>query len=97
MLLFLLVSDASSNYINEEGANPFTLTAAQLEDLFLTDVSSVPFAPAKYSKIAYMSIMNAAEGSTYDLYLEMTREAVAATKVMLDKNVLTLKPKKRQS
>ena len=89
---FLLVSDAGSNYINEEGANPFTLTAAQLEDLFLTDVSSVPFAPAKYSKIAYMSIMNAAEGSTYDLYLEMTREAVAATGVMLDKNVLTLKP-----
>ena len=34
---FLLVSDASSNYINQEGANPFTLTAAQLEDLFLTD------------------------------------------------------------
>ena len=52
----------------------------------------MPFAPAKYSKIAYMSIMNAAEGSTYDLYLEMTREAVAATGVMLDKNVLTLKP-----
>ena len=89
---FLLVSDASSNYINEEGANPFTLTAAQLEKLFLTDVSSVPFAPAKYNKIAYMSIMNAAEGSTYDLYLEMTRKAVAATEVMLDKNVLTLKP-----
>lgn len=61
---FLLVSDASSNYINEEGANPFTLTAAQLEKLFLTDVSSVPFAPAKYSKIAYMSIMNPTEGST---------------------------------
>ena len=89
---FLLVSDASSNYINEEGANPFTLTAAQLEKLFLTDVSSVPFAPAKYSKIAYMSIMNPSEGSTYDLYLEMTREAVAATGVTLDKNVLTLKP-----
>ncbi|MFR6406368.1 MAG: Ig domain-containing protein [Holdemanella sp.] len=59
---------------------------------FLTDVSSVPFAPAKYSKIAYMSIMDAANDRTYDLYLEMTREAAAATGVMLDKNVLTLKP-----
>ena len=88
---FLMVTDSNDNYINEEGVNPFSLTAAQLEALVVTGFET-PFTPAAASKIAIMSIIDATAGTSYYLYIELTREAVPATSVTLDKTELTLKP-----
>ena len=70
---FLLVTDKKSNYLNEAGANPFTLKAAELETALLTDKDEKPFTPAENSKVAYLSIMDVMAGTTYELYLEQTR------------------------
>ena len=87
---FLLVTDKKSNYLNEAGANPFTLKAAELETALLTDKDEKPFTPAENSKVAYLSIMDAMAGTTYELYLELTREVTPATGVTLDQTELTL-------
>ena len=71
---FLLVTDKKSNYLNDAGVNPFTLTAAELETALLTDKDEKPFTPAENSKVAYLSIMDVMAGTTYELYLELTRE-----------------------
>ena len=87
---FLLVTDKKSNYLNEAGVNPFTLTAAELETTLLTDKDEKPFTPAENSKVAYLSIMDVMAGTTYELYLELTREVTPATGVTLDQTELTL-------
>ena len=87
---FLLVTDKKSNYLNEAGANPFTLKAAELETALLTDKDEKPFTPAENSKVAYLSIMDVMAGTTYELYLELTREVTPATGVTLDQTELTL-------
>ena len=87
---FLLVTDKKSNYLNDAGVNPFTLTAAELETTLLTDKDEKPFTPAENSKFAYLSIMDAMAGTTYELYLELTREVTPATGVTLDQTELTL-------
>ena len=92
---FLMVSDANSGYVNEEGANPFTLTAAQLDGVTLTDkqiAQLVKFTPEVNSKIAYLSIMDVMAGTTYYLFIERTVKTVPATGVELDKTELTLHP-----
>ena len=87
---FLLVTDKKSNYLNDAGVNPFTLTAAELETTLLTDKDEKPFTPAENSKVAYLSIMDTMAGTTYELYLELTREVTPATGVTLDQTELTL-------
>ena len=90
---YLMVSDANYGYLNEEGANPFTLAAAQLDGATLTDkqiTALVKFTPADNSKITYLSIMDAMAGATYYLFIERTVKAVPATGVTLDKTVLKL-------
>ena len=87
---FLLVTDKKSNYLNDAGVNPFTLTAAELETTLLTDKDEKPFTPAENSKVAYLSVMDAMAGTTYELYLELTREVTPATGVTLDQTELTL-------
>ena len=87
---FLLVTDKKSNYLNDAGVNPFTLTAAELETTLLTDKDEKPFTPAENSKVAYLSIMDVMAGTTYELYLELTREVTPATGVTLDQTELTL-------
>ena len=87
---FLLVTDKKSNYLNDAGVNPFTLTAAELETTLLTDKDEKPFTPAENSKVAYLSIMDAMAGTTYELYLELTCEVTPATGVTLDQTELTL-------
>lgn len=77
---FLLVTDKKSNYLNDAGANPFTLKAAELETALLTDKDEKPFTPAENSKVAYLSIMDVMAGTTYELYLELTREVTPATR-----------------
>ena len=89
---FLMVTDKDSNYINEAGANPFTLTAAQLESLVDPAPDTTRFTPKPASKIVPMTIMDVNTSTNYYLYLELTREAVPATSVTLDKTELTLKP-----
>lgn len=92
---FLMVSNASYGYLNEEGANPFTLTAAQLDGATLTDkqiAALVKFTPADNSKITYLSIMDAMAGATYYLFIERTVKAIPATGVTLDKTALSLRP-----
>ena len=87
---FFLITDAKGNY-TDFYSNPFTATAAQLDKLLIS--KDIPFTPAtSASKIAYLSIMDAAAGTTYELYIELTREAVPATGVELDKTELTLHP-----
>ena len=88
---FLMVTDSKQGYINDEGANPFTLTAAQLEKLLLADGAELPFTPTQASKVAYLSIMDAAAGNTYELYIELTRELTPATEITLDRTELSLK------
>ena len=88
---FLMVQDSKYGYINEEGANPFSLTAAQLEKLLVKN-KGLAFTPADTSKIAYMSIMDAMAGATYDLYIELTREITPATGVTMNQDTLTLRP-----
>ena len=90
---FLMVTDKDSNYINEAGANPFTLTAAQLESLVDPAPDTPLFTPKPASKIVPMTIMDVNTGTNYYLYLELTRDPVPATKVTLDKTELTLQPK----
>ena len=87
---FLLVTDKKSNYLNDAGVNPFTLKAAELETTLLTDKDEKPFTPAENSKVAYLSVMDAMAGTTYELYLELTREVTPATGVTLDQTELTL-------
>ena len=88
---FLMVSDANYGYVNVGGANPFTLTAAQLDKLLIS--KDIPFTPANSaSKVAYLSIMDAMAGTTYELYIELTREAVPATGVTLNETALSLHP-----
>ena len=89
---FLMVTDKDSNYINEAGANPFTLTAAQLESLVDPAPDTTRFTPKPASKIVPMTIMDVNTSTNYYLYLELTRDPVPATKVTLDKTELTLKP-----
>ena len=88
---FLMVTNSKGGYLNDEGSNPFTLTAAQLDKLLIS--KDIPFTPANSaSKIAYLSIMDAAAGTTYELYIELTREAVPATGVTLNETALSLHP-----
>ena len=92
---FLMVNDANYGYLNEEGVNPFALTAAQLDGATLTDkqiANLVKFTPADNSKITYLSIMDAMAGASYHLFIERTVKAVPATGITLDKTELTLRP-----
>ena len=88
---FLMVTNSKGGYLNDEGSNPFTLTAAQLDKLLIS--KDIPFTPANSaSKVAYLSIMDAMAGTTYELYIELTREAVPATGVTLNETALSLHP-----
>lgn len=61
---FFLITDAKGNY-TDFYSNPFTATAAQLDKLLIS--KDIPFTPANSaSKIAYLSIMDAAAGTTYE-------------------------------
>ena len=87
---FFMITDAKGNY-TDFYSNPFTATAAQLDKLLIS--KDIPFTPANSaSKVAYLSITDAMAGTTYELYIELTREAVPATGVELDKTELTLHP-----
>ena len=86
---FLMVTNSKGGSLNDEGSNPFTLTAAQLDKILIS--KDIPFTPANSaSKVAYLSIMDAMAGASYELYIELTREAVPATGVTLDKAALKL-------
>lgn len=88
---FLMVMNSKGGYLNDEGSNPFTLTAAQLDKLLIN--KDIPFTPANSaSKVAYLSIMDVMAGTTYELYIELTREAVPATGVTLNETALSLHP-----
>ena len=88
---FLMVTNSKGGYLNDEGSNPFTLTAAQLDKLLIS--KDIPFTPANSaSKVAYLSIMDVMAGTTYELYIELTREAVPATGVTLSETALSLHP-----
>ena len=88
---FLMVTNSKGGYLNDEGSNPFTLTAAQLDKLLIS--KDIPFTPANSaSKVAYLSIMDAMAGTTYELYIELTRKAVPATGVTLSETALSLHP-----
>ncbi len=88
---FLMVTNSKGGYLNDEGSNPFTLTAAQLDKLLIS--KDIPFTPANSaSKVAYLSIMDAMAGTTYELYIELTRETVPATSVTLSETALSLHP-----
>ena len=93
---FLVVTGASPmNFVNEEGVNPFTLTAAQLDGVALTAKQAatlVKFTPADNSKLAYLSIMDAMAGTSYHLFIERTVKAVPTASITLDKTELTLRP-----
>ena len=87
---FFMITDAKGNY-TDFYSNPFTATAAQLDKLLIS--KDIPFTPANSaSKVAYLSIMDAMAGTTYELYIELTREAVPATGVTLNETVLSLRP-----
>ena len=87
---FFMITDAKGNY-TDFYSNPFTATAAQLDKLLIS--KDIPFTPANSaSKVAYLSIMDAMAGASYELYIELTREAVPATGVTLDKTALSLHP-----
>ena len=87
---FFLITDAKGNY-PDFYSNPFTATAAQLDKLLIS--KDIPFTPANSaSKIAYLSIMDGSVGTTYELYIELTREAVPATGVTLNETALSLHP-----
>ena len=86
-----MVTNSKGGYLNDEGSNPFTLTAAQLDKLLIS--KDIPFTPANSaSKVAYLSIMDVMAGTTYELYIELTREAVPATGVTLNETALSLHP-----
>ena len=87
---FFMITDAKGNY-TDFYSNPFTATAAQLDKLLIS--KDIPFTPANSaSKVAYLSIMDAMAGTTYELYIELTREAVPATGVTLSETALSLHP-----
>ena len=87
---FFLITDAKGNY-TDFYSNPFTATAAQLDKLLIS--KDIPFTPAnRASKVAYLSIMDAMAGTTYELYIELTREEVSATGVTLNETALSLRP-----
>ena len=87
---FFMITDAKGNY-TDFYSNPFTATAAQLDKLLIS--KDIPFTPANSaSKVAYLSIMDAMAGTTYELYIELTREAVPATGVTLNETALSLRP-----
>lgn len=87
---FFMITDAKGNY-TDFYSNPFTATAAQLDKLLIS--KDIPFTPANNaSKVAYLSIMDAMAGTTYELYIELTREAVPATGVTLNETALSLRP-----
>ena len=87
---FFMITDAKGNY-TDFYSNPFTATAAQLDKLLIS--KDIPFTPANSaSKVAYLSIMDAMAGTTYELYIELTREAVPATGVTLSETALSLRP-----
>ena len=87
---FFMITDAKGNY-TDFYSNPFTATAAQLDKLLIS--KDIPFTPANSaSKVAYLSIMDAMAGTTYELYIELTREDVPATGVTLNETVLSLRP-----
>ena len=88
---FLMVTNSKGGYLNDEGSNPFTLTAAQLDKLLIS--KDIPFTPANSaSKVAYLSIMDFTANASYELYIELTREAVPATGVTLNETALSLRP-----
>ena len=85
-----MITDAKGNY-TDFYSNPFTATAAQLDKLLIS--KDIPFTPANSaSKVAYLSIMDVMAGTTYELYIELTREAVPATGVTLNETALSLHP-----
>ena len=87
---FFMIKDAKDNY-TDFYSNPFTATAAQLDKLLIS--KDIPFTPANSaSKVAYLSIMDVMAGTTYELYIELTREAVPATGVTLSETALSLHP-----
>ena len=87
---FFMITDAKGNY-TDFYSNPFTATSAQLDKLLIS--KDIPFTPANSaSKVAYLSIMDAMAGTTYELYIELTREAVPATGVTLSETALSLRP-----
>ena len=87
---FFMITDAKGNY-TDFYSNPFTATAAQLDKLLIS--KDIPFTPANSaSKVAYLSIMDVMAGTTYELYIELTREAVPATGVTLSETALSLHP-----
>ena len=87
---FFMITDAKGNY-TDFYSNPFTATAAQLDKLLIN--KDIPFTPANSaSKVAYLSIMDVMAGTTYELYIELTREAVPATGVTLSETALSLHP-----
>ena len=87
---FFMITDAKGNY-TDFYSNPFTATAAQLDKLLIS--KDIPFTPANSaSKVAYLSIMDAMAGTTYELYIELTRETVPATGVTLSETALSLHP-----
>ena len=88
---FLMVTNSKGGYLNDEGSNPFTLTAAQLDKLLIS--KDIPFTPANSaSKVAYLSIMDFTANASYELYIELTRKAVPATGVTLSETALSLHP-----
>ena len=88
---FLMVTNSKGGYLNDEGSNPFTLTAAQLDKLLIS--KDIPFTPANSaSKVAYLSIMDFTANASYELYIELTRKAVPATGVTLNETALSLRP-----
>ena len=87
---FFMITDAKGNY-TDFYSNPFTATAAQLDKLLIS--KDIPFTPANSaSKVAYLSITDAMAGTIYELYIELTREAVPATGVTLNETALSLHP-----
>ena len=87
---FFMITDAKGNY-TDFYSNPFTATAAQLDKLLIS--KDIPFTPANSaSKVAYLSIMDAMAGTSYELYIELTRKAVPATGVTLSETALSLRP-----
>ena len=87
---FFMITDAKGNY-TDFYSNPFTATAAQLDKLLIS--KDIPFTPANSaSKVAYLSITDAMAGTIYELYIELTREAVPATGVTLNETALSLRP-----
>ena len=87
---FFMIKDAKDNY-TDFYSNPFTATAAQLDKLLIN--KDIPFTPANSaSKVAYLSITDAMAGTIYELYIELTREAVPATGVTLNETALSLRP-----